>query len=321
LQDYVVKTNSYAGYAQANWHATDSLSFTLGGRYTRDEKSFDGSTISNTVLWRSGSADLSTDFSAFTPKFGIDFKASDDILVYGSVSKGFKSGGYQGRAFNLADLNKPYDPETVWTYEAGVKSTLLDDRVRFNFAYFYNDFKDLQLNVLNGVTGGGTIIQNAASAKVEGLEVEFTAVPVQNLNVFANFATLWDRYKAFDIPISNVNIASDLAATPTFTMQAGFDYTIAMGDAGGVTFGGDYNRSTPYHPGPVNGREVMIKELNLFNGFIRYQSEAGNWDVGVYAKNILDKEYWFTGFVQGSFSSVIPAEPRTVKLTLNYRFN
>lgn len=319
LQVYRVKTDSLSVYGQANVEIVRNLNLTLGGRYTSDKKDFDGSTTSTGPLWVSGSARLSRTFSQFTPRIGLDFKATPDLLLYAYAAKGFKSGGFQGRAFSVADMRTSYDPESVWTYEAGFKSDWFDRKVTLNADYFINDFRNLQLNSINTATGGGTIIQNAAQARISGLEVELSARPIKGLNLFVNVATLDDKYKKLAPNVQNVTLASELAVTPSFTLQTGFDGTIQTG-AGAIGIGGDFQHTSAYHPGTTNDDVVKIRPLDLLNGYIKYTSPNGAWDIGLYGRNLMDKKYWFTAFALSSFKSVLAAEPRTLRVSFNVRF-
>src|SRR3546814_7131857 len=101
-------------------------------------------------------------FLSVPPKFGNQFSPIDDVLLYGTVSKGYKSGG-----FNLG-INLPaFDPESIWAYEAGLKLTTSDRRLRANLATFYYDYANLQVSkVINSTV----LTENAAEAELYGAE-------------------------------------------------------------------------------------------------------------------------------------------------------
>ena len=184
-QTYNTGLDSYAAFAQATYRVTEQLGVTLGGRYTRDEKDY----RRHRRCCRPAELGVrqcfgDDDWSEFTPKVGVDYRVNDDIMTYAYVAKGFQAGGFQARPFSVNDIDTPYDPTTVWTYEGGVKAELLDRMLLLNVAYYWNDYDDLQLNSLNVGAGGGTITQNAAEAEVHGIEVELMAAPTDNLNIF-----------------------------------------------------------------------------------------------------------------------------------------
>lgn len=319
-QIYTTGLDSYAVFAQGTYHLTDKLGVTLGGRYTRDEKTFDGTIIaSGPPSWVPGSASLSDDWSEFTPKLGVDYRINDNAMVYAYVAKGFQAGGFQPKPFSVTDINVPYAPTTVWTYEGGAKTDFLDRMVRLNLAYYYNDYDDLQLYTLNIGAGGGTIVQNAAAAKVHGIEVEVTAVPTDALKIFGTLATARNKYTKLVSNVSNVHLDDKLAGTPEFTASLGFDYTVSVGK-GNIVFGSDYRHQESYYPGSTNVPAVKVPTLDLVNAFVRYEAPGKTWDAGIYGKNLTDEEYHITGLPFSSFTSLYAADPLTVTATVNYRY-
>ena len=317
-QDYTVETDSYAVFGQGTYHVTDALDITLGLRYTLDEKSFDGSTESS-AIFTNGANKVDEDFDAVTPKISVDYQVNNNIMVYASIAEGFKAGGFQGRALNAEDQLATYEAEEVLTYEAGIKSEWLDTRLRVNATYFLNEFEDLQLNSLNVEAGGGTIIQNAAEAEVDGIELEVTYVANDNLLLFVNHATAWDDYKKLSDNVSGVTLDSSLPATPTTNTKLGAEYSIDLAN-GELLLGFDYQRTSKAEPGASTSELVTVPRLNIYNGFIKYTSARQNWNVGLYGTNLGDKEYHYTGFTFSSFESVYVASPRVIKGVVNYRF-
>ena len=131
------------------------------------------------------------DYSDVTPKLGLDYRVSDDVMVYGSVTKGFKSGG-----FNLtAPVPGGFDEEELWAYEVGLKSDLADGKVRLNLAAFYYDYTDLQ--VQSFIMAGQVSINNAADAEVTGLEAELTLKPSPAWDLGLNLAFLDAEYDTY----------------------------------------------------------------------------------------------------------------------------
>ncbi|GAB7529367.1 hypothetical protein PS3A_17760 [Pseudomonas sp. 3A(2025)] len=142
------RTDSAAIYGQGNYHLTDKLSLTAGLRFTHERKDF---TFSNyditTDQQRNGlrfSADENQTWNSWTPKLGLEYAWSDTLLQYASVSQGFKAGGFDNRATAAASAETAFDPETVTTWETGLKGEFFNGRLRSNVALFYNDYKDLQ---------------------------------------------------------------------------------------------------------------------------------------------------------------------------------
>ncbi|WP_286843680.1 TonB-dependent receptor, partial [Idiomarina sp. UBA4206] len=184
-----VDTSSEALFGQATYQLDDQWSVTLGGRYTRDDKSADvfrytyagikfldrGDYSADPIVINS---DFTTqaDWSKFSPHASVSYQVDPAVMLYASYSNGFKSGGVDMRAdVSLnPDASNPYDPETVDTVEFGVKSEMLDGRMRLNAAAFFSDYQDMQVTVQRAIEGGGVASQvlNAADSTVQGFEIE-----------------------------------------------------------------------------------------------------------------------------------------------------
>src|SRR5690606_5246422 len=120
-----------------------------------------------------------------TPRFVIDYTPTDDTLFYTSVSRGFKSGGYN----TLGDITQPvnaFDPEYVWNYELGTKATLLERKLRMGVTAFYSDYSNMQQTVfrINEVTGVRfPKVDNSSTAKIKGVELEIEVAPVAGVKL------------------------------------------------------------------------------------------------------------------------------------------
>jgi iron complex outermembrane receptor protein len=206
-----------AGYLQADFKATDTLKLTAGIRYTDEKKTisiFDNrascqpsnpsclNTINLSVALPTGTVAIPTTqrTNIWTPRFAINYKPNDDMLFFASATKGFKSGGWNARG-SAPNTLLPFDPEKVWSYEMGAKTEFFDRRVRINLTAFWLETKDLQTPsaFIDPVSGAATFItQNFANYQNKGLELEFSAVPVRGLTVYANLGYQNDKYKVSD---------------------------------------------------------------------------------------------------------------------------
>jgi iron complex outermembrane recepter protein len=132
----------------------------------------------------------------WTPRFAVNVKPTDDLLLYVSATKGFKSGGWNARGYTPAGV-LPFGPEKVWSYEAGLKAELFDRKLRANISVFQLDVTDLQTlsGIVNPVNGSISFVtRNFADYRNRGVEAEFTIVPVRGLNLFANVGYSNDKY-------------------------------------------------------------------------------------------------------------------------------
>ncbi len=207
-------TKATAGYAQFDFAFSSALTATAGIRYTDEKKTFSiadnraicaGSVaiscLNNNLVASNGvRIPLEQQAKIWTPRFALNFKPNEDVLLFASATKGFKSGGWNARG-TRRDTLLPFDPEIVWSYEAGVKSQWLDNRLRANLTAFFLDTKALQTPsaFVNPVDGSVTFItQNFADYENKGLELELTAAPVDGLNLYLNVGFQDDKYKVQD---------------------------------------------------------------------------------------------------------------------------
>ena len=138
------EVDSIAVYGQGTFDITDKLSLTYGIRYTDEEKDFYTSTQARrTGVFRLPLSTASDSWDDVSHRIGLEYQWNDDLMTYFSASKGFKSGGFNGRARNTLEISS-YDPETIWAYEIGAKSEWFDNRLRANVSAFYNDYTDIQ---------------------------------------------------------------------------------------------------------------------------------------------------------------------------------
>jgi iron complex outermembrane receptor protein len=286
-----VDIDSYAGYAQGTYKFTDKLSATFGGRYTSEHKRF------TTMLVRNASGFVSVPehsiahtWDAFTPRLGLEYQATPDVMAYVSASRGFKSGGFNGRAQSLAEIDS-FDPEYMKSYEIGVKSQWFDHRLQLNFAGFYNDYTDIQLLSVRAVQGLIVVVtENAGKARIQGLELELAAQPVRPLVVRAGLGYTDAKYTELN-PGATVTLDSKLVKTPKLTASLVADYEIGLGSAGSLTIGGDASYRSSYFMDPNNTPLFEQGGYSLFGAHVRYQSSDKRWEVTAFGTNLSDKRY------------------------------
>jgi iron complex outermembrane recepter protein len=205
------EVEAYAGYLQVDLNLTDQLTLTAGIRYTDETKTFDISdnrpscndgTIEATCLNNQNLFAINgvaipreQNTTQWTPRFAVNWRPNDDLLLFASATRGFKSGGWNARGTAPNQL-LPFDPETVWSYEAGIKSDWFDRRLRANLTVYRLDVSDLQtISGLLNANGSITFLtRNFADYRNTGVELELQAMPVEGLNLFANVGYQDDEY-------------------------------------------------------------------------------------------------------------------------------
>jgi iron complex outermembrane receptor protein len=196
-------TTSYSAFLQGTKTIFPDTRLTLGLRYTSDTRKFSG--LTNTGASPAAGLPNQKTWGEPTWRVALDHSFTPDLLGYVSYNRGFKSGNYS----NTNVTNPPADPEIVDAYEAGLKSELLDNRLRLNVAAFYYDYKDIQLRSLEGAS---LIFFNAANSRVYGLDVDFNAVINEHLSVTGGFELLDAKYTRF--PRGVMNLPTPIAAAP-----------------------------------------------------------------------------------------------------------
>ncbi len=315
-------TDSYAAFAQATYNIDDRLSLTGGLRYTKDKKKLDG-TIQNYLPFAPGpaialvSVQRDPSFDSWAPKVGVDYKLTDDVFAYATLSKGFKAGGFNGLAVaNPLVFGTVYDPQSVWAYEGGLKATALDGRLRANLAVYRNVLNDLQQT--EQVSVGSYAIKNIGKARVNGAELELTFVPVDGLNLFANLGVMDDKFLSKN-PLSDAAVAGakHLPLVAPWSVQTGasYDTPAFWQDQAKLRLTASYQHQGDYYSTVAN--LLKTDAVGLINTSVALLSENDTWSLTLSGKNLTDKEYFTTA---PSSSAIAVGEPLTWTLTAGYKF-
>ncbi|WP_269715438.1 TonB-dependent receptor [Caulobacter sp. NIBR2454] len=328
---------SWAAYGQGSYSLTDQLSVTAGVRYThekkdffRTQKFFDAAVVNKLpVPYSQGpfatSIDTSDKWSSVSPRLGVDYKATENVLAYASVSRGFKSGGFDGRANDAAGA-RPYDPETLWAYEAGLKTTLMDRRLTANVAVFWNDYKDLQLSSFTADANGGfsALFTNAGAATMRGVELELVARPIRPLTLNFVLGYLDGEYDEYIGPGgADISDQRELVNAPKWDGKVGATYVFDLADGATFTVGADAAFRSKTYP-TVSSSEILAqKGYVAVDAFARWQDAEDKWFVQAGVKNLTDKRYIEQGFDLSSslgYQLAYFGAPRTVSATIGVAF-
>lgn len=314
-------TRSYALFSQGSWDFTERLSGTLGLRYTRDRKSLRGQID---TFFGSGipfEVDRSDTWSVWTPKIGLDFQMRDDLLLFSSISRGFRAGGYNGLTVAQPTVfNTPFDPESVWAYEFGAKSEWLDGRLRLNLAVFLNRIRDVQQSSTLG--GGATLIQNVGDVDVWGTELEWTFLPTERLELFGHLTFQGENYRNLDPEsIAAQRGVGRLSHLPETDAKIGLNYEWPLGAAGFLTYGADWGYKGSYYSDAANQPINLTDSTQLVNTFLAWSDSSRQWRASLALRNAFDEKYYRIGLVLAVPNGIRFAnEPRTWMATLKYTF-
>ena len=319
----LIDTSSFAVFGQGTFDITDQLTLTGGLRYTTETRDFAGDTMFpfvQTVV--PVSASLDSDNVTYTAK--LQYAITDDVMVYGSYSTGFKTPGFSPDCFSAAACFRAVNEEELDSFEAGLRSTLADGAVTFNATYFYNDYTDLQISGTLP-TGGFTRI-NADKARIQGIEVETNWRPTPGLDIFAHASWLDGEYRdlsaenaglltssrtaptvipgaacsnitetmagsALDQQIIECALGLELKNAPEFKALVGFIYTAPVA-GGNLSIGGDLAYEDDSFALVANNPGSLSQPGVRINARVAYAPDGERWRIAFWGKNLTDRQYF-----------------------------
>lgn len=335
-----VPAKDKAGFLQTVWHLTDKLNLIGGVRYTSQTKDYTYTRL-NPEGGTDGSAVLVGSLNGVTGAYSanktdyradIDYQWTDDIMTYAEVSTGFKGGGVNPRPF-YAFQAVPFQPETVTTYEVGIKSQWFNNTLRANLDGYYSQYKEIQLALLNcdflnppGFPPNQpcALPFNAGDADIKGVELELEE-RLGGLEIDASGDYLDFKYTSIvNPPPTGVTLGMVTPYTPEWQGHAGIQYRIPLGGWGSVTPRLDADMHTEIWTGAVNAPTNHIGGYTLYNARITWKPDQGNWEASLLALNLTDHFYYLnvfdlTGAGGGSVTGT-PGPPLEVALEIKHRF-
>ncbi len=337
---------AWAAFGQVDFDITDRVSVTAGLRFNDEKKEdfnqqinifqsatnprerillglFGNLTPVGFVATPANTRTADKSWQAWTPKIGVNFRASDDLLLFASYTKGFKSGGYN----DFQPSNPVYEPEFIKSYEAGVKSDWLDGRLRLNGSLFYYDYSNLQVS---GFINSLTAVTNAAAATIQGAEVEVSWRPLEALRLDASLGYIdatYDDFRAIygvcsplaiqigdaSCPVGTTPgrprfIDADgnrLNNAPEFKGNVSATYDIKLAGGGTVTLFGQLAHQDDVYFNAANDAAATQDAFTLLDARIAYTSANGAMEVSLSGKNLTDEDY-FHNIVQFTSTSLPP---------------
>ena len=295
-RDRETNGNSYAVFGQAGYFLTQRINLVGGLRFEEQDMKY-----KNYLMDTSGD----DSWNDISPKAALEYHITPDIMSYVSISKGYRSGGFNQQTEN--EQYAGYDEETLWSYELGVKSAFFDRRLIVNGAIYYMDINNMQVS--EAVSPSETYITNAAEATATGAELEITARIAQGLTLTAGFGYCDITFDEYQDQLGDYGGNHNTFA-PDYTFNLGAQYRHA---------GGMYARVDLLGYGKIyfdKANEYSRAPYELVNLKIGYERE--HFDVYLYGKNIFDKEYDSVGWYNGFYT--VYSDPREIGLQLTYRF-
>ncbi|MCB1695056.1 MAG: TonB-dependent receptor [Pseudomonadales bacterium] len=324
------ENESKAVFFQSTYDLTEKWSLTGGVRYTEDDKGF----IPGKDQISLGDASASGFFGNTWPNFAgfylqsgggpplaagerlvpdehfkkkfddtnimgnVAYQWTDDVMAYATYSQGYKSGGFDQRITGFTEEPSSYDPETVDSYEVGLKSDLFDSRVRLNLAVFHTDYDDLQIIIREGFN---PITYNGGNAEIDGAELELTWVPTDRWYINGAVGYIDASYKELDPSVTSaenatpIDINNQLVNTPEWSAALGAAYTLDFSDWATVTPRVDWSYHDDEYNDALNDPRLYQDSYHLLNASIVMETNDGRWESMLGFQNITDEEYLITG--------------------------
>jgi iron complex outermembrane receptor protein len=339
-------------FGQMEYELAESWVLTVGARYTQLEVDFDYATdvpnFAFTPLLASMSYSDDLRNEEFSGKVALNFYPNEDHMLYGSITRGFKGGGFNGGVVtDLANYpaNAEYDPEILTAYELGIKSTLLDDTMQLNAALFYYDYQDAQ--VFNSIGDPNTglpqnQIENAESLELYGLDMDVTWQPLEALFIQVGLGYTHSEFDEFDltVPTATGVATADLNGvtpqnTPEWSANLLAHYTWSLGDNGSLSaqVDGSYQSEVYYSNGTVavvgdptsytRNKELGQDSYSLWNARLSWTDSSEQLELALWGKNLADKEYAAYMFELTDLigaDQVMRGVPRTYGVDIKYAF-
>jgi iron complex outermembrane receptor protein len=317
LNDYRSSTEEPAAavFGQATVHLAEDWSATAGVRLSWEEQrlSWIGTGVNDVPPTMTGEDD-SDDVSW---RFDLQRAVTDDIMLYGSVATGYKSGGFVTSTPSAEGPDR-FEPEYLTALEMGGKTQWLDRRLTLNASAFYYDFEDMQVSTTNFANGRVTVeVDNAAKAELYGLDVEVDFHASDGFSVSA--AAVWLPKREFvafdDNSTGNTLTGNELVRSPEWTATSAVSYEIPLLQFGALSARLEYSYRSGYFYTPDNNPAFAQDSYGLLNLFLRFEASSDDWYVFASGKNLTEEDYFHQVFFQSS-----PGYPATWELGAGYRF-
>ena len=339
------KLDAYAAYAEGFINITDDLRLTVGGRYTIEKKQFyiDFRNPATGMITAScpdislpdvegfeSCRDPDVTFRKFTPRVILDYHLTPDVMVYGSWSRGYRSGGWNSRASVVTAIG-PYEPEEVDSYEAGLRTTLLNGSLRFNLTGFYTDYTNKQEEVIGAspvnpnVTQ--TTVENAGAATIKGVEAEFEYLPLDWLRLRSAIGYLDGEYDSFIQDGQDLSDDRNLRYAPEWSVSVGGDVNYPIGNDK-LQLAANYKWTDRFATAVVKDQTGLdrdfIEAYGTFDASIGYEMGIGDRSVAKISAFINDafhdngRLYRKVIVAPFSFASREPGRTMGVELSFEY---
>jgi len=348
------ETTSYAVYGQGSWDLTEQWKVTLGARYTKDDRDYIASAtncgLSDEEILSAGFADTSNcifggnrvgsslrivaeafiapasdDWDDFSPMLSVQYRPNDNVMYFGTVSTGYKSGGFAGSQGVQSAATNPVDPEGVTNFELGFKGDFLNNTLRLNGTVFMMDYEDLQVVRFGPVPNSvfGTFqTTNIGSADISGLEMDFAWYATDRLRISGNYSYL--DTEANDLILNGFAGPSDFSGLPlrqspenSYSLTMNYNLPTASGE---YDFRVQFNHQDEQHFDFASIGDTISPSHDLIDARISWKSNDEKYAVALWGQNIGDEEYVSHSYRIGPGTIGVWGAPATYGVTGTVNF-
>lgn len=349
--DNTYTTTSYAAFGQMTWNQSDKLSTTLGLRFTYEEKEREGSQISDPTFFLDVPPVVGPDIfyddsrgdSDWSPAINVRYFFQPELMGYASISRGFKSGGYNQRR-EVSDSNGSFDEETATNYEIGWKTSLVNRRLQFNGTLFYVDYDDFQSQTFDGAS---LKVTNAGNLVSWGTELELVFIPFADMTVGTAIGYNKAEYDSFDngqctvdqafyeyyivdgnqfgAPGTSALCTQDLEGepldnAPEWTVSSYLQYDRAIGNKLKGVARLEHSYIDEFYLDQDLDPKLKNDAVDLVNLRLSLSNNDVDWEVILWGRNLLDEDYYAFGIdipTVGGYAGVV-APQATYGITLRH---
>lgn len=314
-----LESTSYALFGQGTYHLTQKLSTTVGMRWSTEEKKM---TSVSTTMAVTRSAANEAQWQNVSPRIGLEYQWTDNLMTYISWASGFKAGSFNDRI--RADLPNngilPYDAETLATSEVGVRSDLLRSRLRVNATYFHSKYDKLQLvSLLPGATA--PLVQNVGAAELDGVEFDVIGLLPGALTVNVSAAYTDAEYTDVAGAIG-FTLQSPLNRTPKYSYSVGGEQKSKLPFGGAITTRVDWGWKDEYRLSASDPNAITQAAFGLLSSRVTYTEPNGRWRLALFGTNLTNRKYVLSGYNSGGYGFIYgePGRPREFGLAFAMDF-
>jgi iron complex outermembrane receptor protein len=305
----------------------------VGLRYTYEEKDFKNTTSADPIpiffLREDFSIHEDDNWDDVTWRLVGEYELNADGMIYASISKGFKSGGFQGQPSEPISAATPFDPEEAINYELGLKSQWLDNSLRLNVALYYMDYSDLQVlqfqevgETPDGIPLAAGVVENAADATTKGVEVEFNWAVTPYFQLFGFYAyndTEFDNFYSDGKDLSG----NQLRNAPEHSYAINARYALPLANGSELSSLLIYTWRDETYQSNENWDTNKFDDKELLEARISWRSPMDTWELSAWGKNLTDETYQIhriAGPSEGVETASIYGIPRYYGGTISYQF-